>query len=236
MNRKEASGLDAESGAALRKKFRRAVVAGGSLRGARYSDLPDSEIRKCSKGYRGDPRFVQYCKQFVSSELVDDSCIPAPITKVSDEKQCEASTFMKGIQIPQKFLTYVGQMVQHHFRGRWLSFGFLVCFLCIVVSRPAFGRLCGRIFSLVIRMCFRRVIGLISVIIDSVLEETAIHLEEALMPSPETIPTRESPNYVMQPQTHSFSQLLMNGLCVGLGSLLHRTFQRAAPIVLPPHP
>ena len=67
-----ASGLGAEDGAALKKKFKRAVVTGGTYRGARYSDLADADVRKAAKGYRGDLRFLQYCKQFVSLELVDD--------------------------------------------------------------------------------------------------------------------------------------------------------------------
>ena len=52
-----ASGLGAEDGAALKKKFKRAVITGGTYRGARYSDLADADVRKAAKGYRGDPRF-----------------------------------------------------------------------------------------------------------------------------------------------------------------------------------
>ena len=219
----------------LRKKFRRATVSGGSLRGARYSDLPDSDIRKYSKGYRGDPRFVQYCKQFVSLELVNKSPIQEGTREILDSNSSETSSVKKMFRLMESIGNRIKQFVQERFRGRWFSFGILSCFLCIVISRPAFGRLCGRVFSLILRLCLRRIVGLISIVIDSVLEETAVQLEEALMTPPETIPTREVPNHIGHPPTNSFSQLLMNGLCVVLGSLLHRTFQHAAQPVHPQH-
>lgn len=236
MNQKEASGQGADSGAAFRKKFKRAVISGGSLRGARYSDLPDSDIRKYSKGYKGDPRFVQYCKQFVSSELVSESSAPVEAQDTSTLFLAEPKTSKKSMLWMEAFVNGLKNFVRDYCRGRWFSFGVLTCFLFIVITRPAFGRLCGRIFSLILRLCFRRVVGLLSVIIDSVLEETAVHLEEALTTSPETTSTRDTPNFVVQTSQNSFSQFLLNGLCVLLGSLLHRTFQRAAPAVHPTHP
>ena len=233
MNQKEAYGQDAESGVELRKKFKRATISGGSLRGARYSDLPDSDIRKYSKGYRGDPRFVQYCKQFVS---LDESPIQEGTRVSPGPSSSEISSVKKFFRLMDGIGNRIKQFVQERFRGRWFSFGLLSCFLCIVISRPAFGRLCGRVFSLILRLCLRRIVGLISIVIDSVLEETAAQLEEALMTPPETIPTRDVPNHTGHPSTNSFSQLLMNGLCVVLGSLLHRTFQHAAQPVHPQHP
>ena len=209
------------------------MISGGSLRGARYSDLPDSDIRKYSKGYRGDPRFVQYCKQFVSLELVDESSAPAEKQNPSTPDSEETKFFKKGAMWWEGFIDSLRRIVRDYCRGRWFSFGIFTCFLFIVISRPAFGRLCGRVFSLILKLFFRRIVGLLSVIVDSVLEETVVHLEEALTSTAEAIPMRDTSNHGMQPSTVSFSQFLLNGLCVLLGSLLHRTFQRAAPAVHP---
>ena len=236
MNPPEVSGQGADSGEALRKKFKRAIISGGSLRGARYTDLPNSDIRKYSKGYKGDPRFVQYCKQFVSLELVSESSAPLEAPASSTLLPADAKITKKSMLWMENLTTGMKSFVRDYCRGRWFSFGVFTCFLFIVITRPAFGRLCGRIFSLILRLCFRRVVGLLSVIIDSVLEETAVHLEEALTTLPETIPTKETPNYIIQTSQNSFSQFLLNGLCVLLGSLLHRTFQRAAPAVHPTPP
>ena len=143
-------------------------------------------------------------------------------------------SFSKKVQCGGKAsLIAFRRIVRDYCRGRWFSFGIFTCFLFIVISRPAFGRLCGRIFSLILKLFFRRFIGLLSVIVDSVLEETVVHLEEALTSTTEAIPMRDTSNHGMQPSTVSFSQFLLNGLCVLLGSLLHRTFQRAAPAVHP---
>lgn len=212
------------------------MVSGGSIRGARYSDLPDSDIRKYSKGYKGDPRFVQYCKQFVSAELIDESSTPEGAQNLPMQASTEVRPFKTSLMWLNSFGDGLRRFVRDYCRGRWFSLGIFTCFLFIVISRPAFGRLCGRIFSLILKLIFRRVIGLLSVIVDSVLEETVVQLEEALTTAPETIPIRDIPNYVVQPSTNSFSQYLLNGLCILVGSLLHRTFQRAAPTVHPVHP
>ena len=33
--------------------------------------LPESEVAKSAKGYRGDPRFMQYCRQYMASKLLE---------------------------------------------------------------------------------------------------------------------------------------------------------------------
>ena len=47
------------------------TVTGGSLKGARCGDLPEAEVAKSAKSYRGDARFMQYCRQFMASKLID---------------------------------------------------------------------------------------------------------------------------------------------------------------------
>ncbi|CAK8996465.1 Bacitracin synthase 1 (BA1) [Includes: ATP-dependent cysteine adenylase (CysA) (Cysteine activase) [Durusdinium trenchii] len=61
----------AEDGPGWVKKMRRVVISGGPLRGARYGDIPESEVARWSKSYKGDARFGQYCKQFMASKLIE---------------------------------------------------------------------------------------------------------------------------------------------------------------------
>ena len=65
-------GNSAEGGAPLMKKFKRAVIQAGPLKGARYTDVSESDIRRGAKAYRGDPqRFAQFCK---SMGRIDGGC------------------------------------------------------------------------------------------------------------------------------------------------------------------
>ena len=82
------SGKLAEDGEGLRRRFKRAVVGGGRLKGSRYSDLAEAEIRRCAKSYRGDARFGQYCRQWVA---IHSSATPALTIDPDHEKRTEMS-------------------------------------------------------------------------------------------------------------------------------------------------
>ena len=221
-------GNNAETGAALRKRFKRAVIQGGSLKGARYSDISDSDVRKNAKGYRGDPRFLQFCKQFVASETV-----------VSTDGNASTA---RGLQVPSRssqpwaflasLLAHFARTIYGHFRGRWVTLGMLVAFAVIVISRPAFGRLCGRILGLSVKLVIRRTLGLLTLIIDSVLEEAASQVDFALLPAQ----PRESlePVFVPQQQPQPLSQLVLHLIGVALGALLGRHLPRDNPLVRQP--
>ena len=48
------------------KAFRRAIVAGGPLKGARFTDVGWNDLKKAAKQYKADPCFNQYAKRCLS--------------------------------------------------------------------------------------------------------------------------------------------------------------------------
>ena len=101
----------------------------------------------------------------------------------------------------------------------------------MVISRPAFSRLCGRLLGLSIRLAFRRGLYLLTILVDSILDEAAYQMETTLLPVPEQIPGAFFPG----PQQHqvaerSFSQLIWHFFCVAFGVVLGR-YWRAQPFV-----
>ena len=88
------SGGAAETGAELVKKFKRVSVQGGSLRGARYSDVSEADIRKSAKSYRGDPRFSQFCKQWVAAETFASDPELEKRTSEGFDKTSQAKTWL----------------------------------------------------------------------------------------------------------------------------------------------
>jgi len=215
----------------LKKKFKRAVVTGGTYCGARYSDLADADVRKAAKGYRGDPRFLQYCKQFVSLELVDDE----PTQQNGAGSRFEKSS--DGHVMQQRFLrpfVFVWSCLKSFFGGRWLSMAGFLFFLMVVISRPAFGRLLGRLVGISFRLIFRRLAGLMFTVIDSILDEAATQVGEALLPvSYENLPKPDVPIQVIQ-ERFTLTHFLINAFCILLGSLLQRNWVRSGPAVRPP--
>ena len=226
------SGKDAETGAELVKNFRRTSVQGGALRGARYSDVAKADIHKAAaKGCKGDPRFLQFCKQYVALEVV------AAQPMASTQSPSEDSTGKVGPKFPwpswKRLSGLASQWLRDRFRGRWLTLGMLTCICLIVITRPAFGRLCGRLIGLSFRLVIRRSIGIITTLVDSILEETVAQVEEALLPAPEDehrAPAR-SPGPVQQ--TSTLTHFVLNIICMLIGSWLGRANPRAAQAVLP---
>lgn len=97
-------------------------------------------------------------------------------------------------------------------------------FFLLIISRPAFGRLCGRVVGLSVRFCLRRFVALIVTVIDSVLDEIILQTETALL--------LESPPYV-RPENGAQPQVVVattnhvwHLLCILIGGFLGRLFPR----------
>ena len=52
-----------EIGGDLQKQFKKAVVSGGPLRGARYLDVGWEGLKKAARSYRADAPFNQFAKR-----------------------------------------------------------------------------------------------------------------------------------------------------------------------------
>ena len=171
-------GEPAETGEELKKRFKRAVVGGGRHKGARYSDLPASEIHRCAKAYRGDARFHQYCKQWVSLHMLDDKSHEDSATKTPGVESSGRSggrftfTLQKVIDVLKRF-TKMGT-----------SFALIVLILgAFIISRPAFSTLCAKVLVLSIREVLKKSFGLIAAVVDGLLDEAVAQVDVALNPT-----------------------------------------------------
>lgn len=166
------SGSAAGSGDQLLKKFKRAVVQGGSLQGARYSDVSEQDLRKSARSYRGDARFRQFCKQWVASQIVAPENFVAG-TKPAGQSNDSGEDISWIAKFRKAFFTSCKQWMSGRFQGRFVTCFGCLCVMLVVISRPAFGRLCGRVIGLSVRVFIKRSLGLILTVLDSILEEAA---------------------------------------------------------------
>ena len=229
-------GSSADGGAQLLKKFKRAVIQGGALKGARYSDVSEADIRRGSKLYRGDQRFAQFCKQWVAANVV----APDEVLKVAD---AGGSRCRKGEEPPvamswkslgknwsRGFYNWaVGQV-----KSRFFTSCLVLFFVLVIIGRPAFGKLCGKVVGLSIRILIKRIFGLLTLVLDSLLEEAASQVEQALLPSPHADYQHTGTMNQALPQPGTSLQWTMHILCILIGSLLGRNLPRAIPAALNP--
>ena len=219
------------------KKFKRAVIQGGPLKGARYTDVSESDIRRGAKAYRGDQRFAQFCKQWVASTVV----APDEVLKVSDSSssgQQKDEGVVNGANW-KSFCKNWGKagctLALSQFKGRCFTSCLLLFLVLVIVCRPAFGKLCGKVVGLSIRVFLKRAFGLVTLVLDSILEEAASQVEQALLPQP-YVDHHQQPGSSNQPMPHTSTSLqwTMHILCILVGSLLGRSLPRAIPAALEP--
>ena len=200
--------------------MRKVTVSGGPLKGACYGDLPEAEIAKSAKSYRGDPRFMQYCRQFMASKLIDGA----------EEPEGKGDSSLSG-KLDKKWVfewgiwlrTGVTRWVQ---RSSKFKLVFLILMLLVVCSRPNFSVLCGKVTVLMVKTAFRRTVALVTMVLDSILEEAIQQVDSALSPAPIAAQTLYNDQLPMEGQSNSF-HLFMNLICLLMGSILGRTYGQA---------
>ena len=195
-------------------------MQGGSLRGARYSDVSEADIRKSARSYRGDPRFSQFCKQWVAAEtFASDPELDKQTSEGLDKSSQAKSWLGLGGLSMFAFTKDSLRVVQQRLKGRWGTSFWVMLFLIIVISRPAFGRLCARLFGLTLRFCMRRLFTLIFSIIDTILEEAILQTETALAPDY----AAESPTTaVSQPARDTIPSYIIHIFCMVFGALVSK--------------
>lgn len=209
-----------ENGGDWQKQFKRTVITGGPLKGAHYHDISFEDIKKSAKSYRGDPRFNQYCKRYLSQKALQDSGEGALPTEVGP--QPSRCCCLRG-----KFIVVAGWV--------WgkakvkLGLSILLVLICLVVlTRPLFYVVLSRAIKASIKFMLRRSCGLIIVLIDAFLDEAATQLDPGLIsaPSPAVVADDTAVRYELQ-QITGIHMLLWNSLFVLVGVLIGHRLPRA---------
>eukprot|EP00435_Cladocopium_sp_Y103_P074625 s171_g50.t1 len=232
----EICGTPADSGASLVKKFKRVSIQGGRLRGAKYGDISEADIRQSARSYRGDARFSQFCKQWVAAETLahEPEVGHAPHLDAvrASTTVTEPNTWREAVlRWTSQFLRWI----KDRSKGRVLSVTCITVFCMIVISRPAFGRLCGRLIGLAVRIAIRRTLGLVMVILDNILEEAIVQVETVMIAGPEPGQFNTAPQMHVAP-AHYFWMIGMNFLSLLVGSLLGDYFTHEISKKHPPVP
>ena len=168
-------------------------------------------------------RFSQFCKPWVAAETFASDPELEKRTSEGLDKTSQAKTWLGlGWLSVFGFTKDNWRGVQQRLKGRWMTSFWVLLFLMVVISRPAFGRLCARLFGLTLRFCFRRLVTLtVLSIIDTILEEAILQAESALVPDPAPNNPTPSDN---QPARDTVPSYFVHLLCMVLGALVSRQF------------
>ena len=207
-----------EDGESWDKQFKRAVVAGGPLKGARYTDVGWDDLRKAAKSYRGDARFNQYAKRCLSERAFAIKSESAESDAKGNRCRHSCSWFC------MKAATWVLAKAR-------VKLGLVIIvslIMLLLLSRPLFYVVVAKTLSLSVKLFLRRSIGLLVVLLDAILDEAAASLETQLISQPTVITasTSQVPQYELQ-QINTWPSLLIHGLCMLVGALLGNRMQRA---------
>ena len=205
------SSAPSEGGESWQKQFKKTVVAGGPLKGARYLDVSWDDLRKSARSYRGDPRFNQFAKRMMSERALGER----------QQKNADQNPSFNTWHRLKEFLIWVAVRS----RGKMLLLFALTCFAVVLLTRPLFYVVIARSLALGVKITLRRSFGLLVILLDAILEEAAATLEENLLIAPsraQTLPAHTPFTYEMQ-QTNSFQNLIMHSLFALLGAFFgHR--------------
>lgn len=227
------SGKLAENGEGLRRRFKGATVTGGRLRGSRYADLSEAEIRKCASSYRGDPRFNQYCKQWVAvntlalSEGFDETTS----ADMGDKAKGESATDVFGTnakarcaQCSQKIFASCLKFA----KNRKTAALIIVLLSFTLASRPAFLPLVSKLLILTLREAARRTFCIVTLIMDGILEEAVAQVDSALRGPPTSLPTQATQS--SEAQNSEWWHWALHVLCLFLGARYGRVPGAVPPI------
>eukprot|EP00435_Cladocopium_sp_Y103_P035960 s1278_g9.t1 len=218
------SGKLAEDGEGLRQRFKRAQVKGGAHRGARYTDLSEAEIRRCATSYKGDPRFAQFCKQWVAINSLAPSAGDGPkppektaITRTVEHHRNPATWKSWSLSLIMTAARFVWKLA----KGRRLLACFFGLLMIIIVSRPAFATLISKLLVLLVRGVARRVFHVFALLVDGILDEAVAQVDSALKyPAPIAQEV-----HVAQPHEPVHSDTwhwIAHGVCIVAGMVYNR--------------
>lgn len=209
-----------ESVTELKRQFKKKVIEGGSLKGAHYLDVGPQELAKAARSYRGDQRFQQFAKRMVAARTLG--------TEIAEQSQ-SATDQRKPSFVASKFKTFCCWLIGR-IRKRVL-WSLLICFiLCVFLSRPLLYVLLGKLATVGIKLLIRQSMGTLAVIFDAILDELLARLDSVLAPrtpEPREVIMPPVPQAQIQPVETSFTNLVLNLICVVVGTLLGQRWPRA---------
>ena len=149
------------------------IVAGGALRGLKYSDLSQEQLGRAAKRYPADQRLQKYAKAIIASmELDDHEREPEPCLPVAVREQAMTHHQHTLRQRMKPMLSWCCRLMLH--RTLLLV---LVTIALVFVLKPSLATACTKVLVKVVRLVLRRITGFLVLLLEGLLGELVYQIE-----------------------------------------------------------
>lgn len=149
------------------------VVAGGALRGLKYSDLSQEQLGRAAKRYPADQKLQKYAKAIIASmELDGNEQEPEPCLPVAVREQTAAHHQPTRRQRWQSMLNGCYRLTL-----RRTLLLVLVTIAVVFVLKPSLATVCTKVFVKVVRLVLRCITGILVLLLEGLLDELVYQIE-----------------------------------------------------------
>ena len=160
------------------------MVEGGPLHNRRFRDLSPSTLRRVAKRYPQDHKLQKFAKVFVAMETLAEAAPagavlerPAPC-QIVPRNPSPAEQPVGNRRLLVWFRRCMGSLSFPRSLPRGILLGLCILVLC----RPSSMRLTAKFLGFVARLCARRALELVTLLLDQVIEEFMYSVDSAILP------------------------------------------------------
>ena len=192
-------------------------VAGGVFEGKLFKDLDLSNLRKAARRYPADPKLQKFAKAKLAIHEIDNSQEPfpcAPLRIANGESETKMET--KGSNI----FTVVRSCCVAAWKYTWARYVIIASCL-LILFKPPISTLMTRYVVRWLRLCLRRIVEILAMIVEGMMDEMIYQLDKALKGTlPQDMKLDELPSVALHLLSNGVSALIGAGVSL-LSSYLY---------------
>lgn len=170
------------------------------------------DLKKAAKSYKSDPRFNQFAKRCVSERALASEGAHVD----AQEGNSDGHAGVRLGSICKRVMSWTFCKA----KGRIALFVALAFLCLLILSRPKFYILVGKSLTLGVRLALRRSFGMITLILDAILDEAVESFEQPGLIAPVQVGNQ------IQQQHDTSNAWLLHVLCGVIGALMGRQLPR----------
>ena len=177
------------------------VVTGGALDGLVFSELNQSRLKKAARRYPSDPKLQKFAKAKLAIGEIESTAEPLPCVPVRAQPLATIDTG----SWKTKMLNGCNFLGRAAADNKWIR---LVCVIaCILLLlKPPFYSIVAKYLVRTFRLCIRRLVDLMVLICEGVLDEVIYQLIKETLPA--EVFLAELPGMAVHLVSHGFSALV----------------------------
>lgn len=149
------------------------ILAGGALRGLRFSELSQEQLVRAARRYPGDSKLQKYAKAVTASaELDGNEAEPEPCLPLAIRKPSSSDIVRGGFLGTSSVLSWL-----FHLRWRRVVLFAVFSMLLMFIFKPGLATACAKVLVRFMRLALRRITGFLMLLLEGLLDEIIYQIE-----------------------------------------------------------